>query len=891
MADKIQQWKVGDVISASKMNAMVDAINNLLSNETGGNDTVYITADELNNILKRYSDIGHTHSIDEIVDLIIPTKLSQLQNDVDYATEDYVTNAIANAQIGGDGEVDLSSYALKEDIPTKISELQNDSNFLISIPSEYVTETELNNKDFASKSYVSSEISKAQLSGGDGEVDLSSYALKEDIPTKISELQNDSNFLTSIPSEYVTEAELNNKDFASKSYVSSEIAKVQLEGGISELTEPTENDMPRLFLYDGVLPTTKNSVVMSFEYISKNKRFQGYVDIKCQGTSSMNYAKKNFTIKLFSDEALENKIKINFMNWGEQNKFCLKANWVDSTHTRNIVGARIGYDIVQSRPDSEFKRNLLTAPRCGLIDGFPIKLYYNGEFYGIYTWNIPKDAWQFAMDEDNENHIVLCAEKNSDGNIDVVTSCQFKTIWTNGDKGDWSVEVGTYSDSLVQKWNRVISFVKDSSDEEFINNFEQYFDLYSVIDYYCFSYFMAHIDGLAKNMLVATYDGNIWGCSLYDMDTTVGAYWNSTQYIPYNYKCPEHYQEQFSLLWERIEKCFTQILCERYFTLRKKELSLGNIINHIERLYDIIPDRVFNDEKEKWTNIPQVSTNTMTRARNYLRDRAEYVDGQFNKLMNGEDEPDTPDTPVTPDTPTVPSGYRKLIIDNTSELEIPGYGKNPSGENGQVLVNAVSPVSLTTGDYTINNYTRVDDLNNASYIGKGNLFAVTRWGNKDYITFTLDMNLGIKNTIPSIKEYLSLNPIYFIFKTSYLVVEPDATPSDLSTYAEIVLDGSLTYNIPGYGNNPSGVNYQVLCEYAIPVSSVPTYSFIDNYARISDSMNNTKYQGTSNIYSINSWDGKQYLVFTLDMDLGVENTVESITSYLSANPISFRYIL
>ena len=821
MADKIQQWKVGDVISASKMNAMVDAINNLLSNETGGNDTVYITADELNIILKQYSDIGHTHSIDEIVDLILPTKLSQLQNDVDYATEDYVTNAIANAQIGGDGEVDLSSYALKEDIPTKISELQNDSNFLTSIPSEYVTETELNNKDFASKSYVSSEISKAQL-----------------------------------------------------------------EGGISELTEPTENDMPRLFLYDGVLPTTKNSVVMSFEYISKNKRFQGYVDIKCQGTSSMNYAKKNFTIKLFSDEALENKIKINFMNWGEQNKFCLKANWVDSTHTRNIVGARIGYDIVQSRPDSEFKRNLLTAPRCGLIDGFPIKLYYDGEFYGIYTWNIPKDAWQFAMDEDNENHIVLCAEKNSDGNIDVVTSCQFKTLWTNGDKGDWSVEVGTYSDSLVQKWNRVISFVKDSSDEEFINNFEQYFDLYSVIDYYCFSYFMAHIDGLAKNMLVATYDGNIWGCSLYDMDTTVGAYWNSTQYIPYNYKCPEHYQEQFSLLWERIEKCFTQILCERYFTLRKKELSLGNVINHIERLYDIIPDRVFNDEKAKWTNIPQVSTNTMTRARNYLRDRAEYVDGQFNKLMNGEDEPDTPDTP---DTPTVPSGYRKLIIDNTSEIEIPGYGKNPSGENGQVLVNVVSPVSLTTGDYTINNYTRVDDLNNESYIGIGNLFAVTRWGNKDYIAFTLDMNLGIKNTLTSIKEYLSLNPIYFIFKTSYLVVEPDVTPSDLSTYTEIVLDGSLTYNIPGYGNNPSGVNYQVLCEYVLPVSSVPTYSFIDNYARISDSMNNTKYQGTSNIYEISSWQGKTYLVLTLDMDLGVENTVESITSYLSANPISFRY--
>lgn len=443
---------------------------------------------------------------------------------------------------------------------------------------------------------------------------------------------------------------------------------VSFSDGISELTEPAENDIPRLFLYDGVLPTTKDSVVMAFEYISENKRFQGYVDIKCQGTSSMDYAKKNFTIKLFSDESLKNKIKINFMNWGEQNKFCLKANWVDSTHTRNIVGARIGYDIVQSRPDSVFKRNLLTAPRCGLIDGFPIKLYYKGEFYGIYTWNIPKDAWQFAMDEDNENHIVLCAEKNSAGKVNTITSCQFKTLWTNGDEGDWSVEVGTYSNSLVEKWNRVVSFVKDSPDEEFINNFEQYFDLYSVIDYYCFSYFMTHMDGLGKNMLVATYDGNIWGCSLYDMDTTAGAYWNSSKYVPYNYRCPEDYEEPFSLLWERIEKCFTQILCERYFALRKKELSLANIINHIERLYDIIPDRVFNDEKIKWTNIPQVDTNTMTRVRNYLRDRAEYVDEQFNNLMNGEDEPDTPDTPELPDDgDTIYTLAEPQVLDGSSK--------------------------------------------------------------------------------------------------------------------------------------------------------------------------------------------------------------------------------
>ena len=64
-------------------------------------------------------------------------------------------------------------------------------------------------------------LNKNQNSGNfnDEVVDMSNYATKDelnnkadidDVPTKISELQNDSNFLTSIPSEYVTDDELNN---------------------------------------------------------------------------------------------------------------------------------------------------------------------------------------------------------------------------------------------------------------------------------------------------------------------------------------------------------------------------------------------------------------------------------------------------------------------------------------------------------------------------------------------------------------------------------------------------------------------------------------------------------------------------------------------------------
>ena len=128
----------------------------------------------------------------------IPTKVSQLTNDSKFASESYVSNAIANAQLGGgEVDIDLSGYATKDDlnnkadknsIPTKVSQLTNDSGYITSIPSEYITETELN-----AKGYLTSI--------------PSTYKTKTENDALY---QAKGNYLTSIPDEYVTETELNN---------------------------------------------------------------------------------------------------------------------------------------------------------------------------------------------------------------------------------------------------------------------------------------------------------------------------------------------------------------------------------------------------------------------------------------------------------------------------------------------------------------------------------------------------------------------------------------------------------------------------------------------------------------------------------------------------------
>ena len=123
---------------------------------------------------------------------------------------------VVNGEVYYDGKR-IAEYA---EIPTATSQLTNDSGFIVSIPSEYVTETELSAKGYVTETYVQNKIAEASLSGG--EVDLSGYATKDDlntkadktaIPTKASQLTNDKGYLTSIPSEYVTETELSAKGY------------------------------------------------------------------------------------------------------------------------------------------------------------------------------------------------------------------------------------------------------------------------------------------------------------------------------------------------------------------------------------------------------------------------------------------------------------------------------------------------------------------------------------------------------------------------------------------------------------------------------------------------------------------------------------------------------
>ena len=120
------------------------------------------------------------------------------QNYLKSIPSEYITETELDAKGYLTEHQDISNLATKDEVPTKTSQLINDSNFL----TEHQDLT-----GYATEGYVDNKVS---------EIDLSGYALKTEIPTvpnNVSAFNNDVGYLTEIPSEYVTETELESKGY------------------------------------------------------------------------------------------------------------------------------------------------------------------------------------------------------------------------------------------------------------------------------------------------------------------------------------------------------------------------------------------------------------------------------------------------------------------------------------------------------------------------------------------------------------------------------------------------------------------------------------------------------------------------------------------------------
>ena len=399
---------------------------------------------------------------------------------------------------------------------------------------------------------------------------------------------------------------------------------------LPQIIEPANDDIPTIFI-SGAIPDSKSYVAGELEYVSKTIKFHAYTYIKLQGNSTLQLPKKNYTVNLYSDKNRSVKLNKEFKNWGFHNNFVLKANYNDILHARNVVGAKLWSKVVQSRSDYDtLPEELKNSPNNGAIDGFPVKVYINGTYNGLYNWTIPKCDWMVGMNSANANHVLLSAEFNDNKDVNYqYNPCNFNTLW-DGNKNYFDVEVGENSPELVSSLNSVIeAIINDDSVA-----LEQSLDIKSAVDYFIFQEIILGTDGLAKNMLLATYDMNKWYLIAYDMDSTFDLDWNGEILEDYDSDMPYFpYNNRYSSLLQYIKDNYHDEYVERYIELRKSVLSYSSIIEEFEKYIGVYGEDVYIQDTAIYPDIPSVADNTLNSLRNFVRHRLEYLDNDYGVVI------------------------------------------------------------------------------------------------------------------------------------------------------------------------------------------------------------------------------------------------------------------
>ncbi len=369
------------------------------------------------------------------------------------------------------------------------------------------------------------------------------------------------------------------------------------------ITETENTDLPVIDL-----EKADGEIFVEYKYVSnagKGSDFEAYCKIKVQGSSSTQYPKKNYNVKFYKDASHTEKLKVD-LGWGKENKYCMKANYMDASHARNIVGGRIFAQMVASR--NTILSGLENAPNYGAVDGFPVLVYLNGSFHGLYTMNIPKDEWMFAMEGDETTkEAALIGDDWKDPVY--LRSPIVGSYEANGYELEYC---STADDSWVRdSFNELIYLLNCGDFARIKRELPNHLDIEAGIDNMLFTYFIIASDNYAKHLYWITYDGKVWAPSVYDLDSTFGIIWDGSSYnSPFQ---PD--LTKWNLGWasnkmyETLIRLYPEEVEARYRALRQSIFTTENVKRCFDGFMSQIPEIAYQSEWKRWPDIPYYNTN------------------------------------------------------------------------------------------------------------------------------------------------------------------------------------------------------------------------------------------------------------------------------------------
>lgn len=350
-------------------------------------------------------------------------------------------------------------------------------------------------------------------------------------------------------------------------------------------------------------------VQMRIKYTSANTDKYGqsfdlpYCLVRWQGTSSKFYVIKNYQVRL-RDSNMQPYYYSPFPNGIPEWIFCFKADYMESTHSRNVGIARLLNDCLYSTKNPAQIKN---SNIRNTIDGFSCILYLNDELVGIYNFNTDRYSTESFGYTDEENTLVY----EISANTDTTAGAFFKTDKTGEDRlnyyrNDFTCLYPPTRAAGNDSYNEIaalVEWVDNASDEDFKDNIGQHFNKEYLIRYFIYVYIFGAVDSLGKNMKLASWDGgNIWYIQPYDCDTTIGL--DNSGFM--KFKCDievgqdDTFNTTKSRLWEKVMRVFAEDIRTEYALLRRTTLTNENIFKYIiDDQIMKIPKYYYNHDAQK----------------------------------------------------------------------------------------------------------------------------------------------------------------------------------------------------------------------------------------------------------------------------------------------------
>ena len=421
--------------------------------------------------------------------------------------------------------------------------------------------------------------------------------------------------------------------------------------------------LPRIDLFgDTTNMTPYQTVDMRIQYTSPNEEKYGSSfntgiqnnPVKIQGTSSLQYVRHNYTIYLkdeFGSPMMYNP-------YGENNAlpdsiFCLKADYIESSHGNNTGMANFINDNVY---DTKLPPQLENPARRTTIAGFPIVVYMNGEYLGVYNFNHDRYSTESYGYDYKKYPNMLVYEINSNSNTSA------GAFYRYGDNEESSANINerdyyardfgliygnrTSDSDTYSEIKTLVEWVSVAEQDLFRETISEHFNKEYLFRYLLTVLMIGGVDSLGKNMKITTFDGKVWYPTFYDLDTCLGIDNSGYLTIEPDVEIEEgSFNTSNSNLWTKVMNYFAAELKEEWALMRQGRFTLDNLLKYVvENQIEVIPAKYYNDDAQvKYLDFGSLYTycchgSKELLVKRWLRERIAYVDSMMGYFTSQDDQ-------------------------------------------------------------------------------------------------------------------------------------------------------------------------------------------------------------------------------------------------------------